>query len=69
MIYKYYMLNKRTQKVEESVNHFITNVLKLVKSCQYGNLKDDLIREKLVSGISDDRVREKLLGTKGLSRH
>ena len=63
------MLNKRTQEVEESVNHFIINVLKLVENCQYGNLKDDLIRDKLVSGISDDRVKEKLLGTKGLNRH
>ena len=30
-------------------------------------VKDFLIREKLVSGITDDRVREKLLGTKGLN--
>ena len=62
------MLNKRTQEVEESVNHFITNV-KLVENCQCRNLKDDLIRHKLISGITDDRVKEKLLGTKGLSRH
>ena len=31
-----------------------------------GGLHDDLIRDKLVSGIKDDKVREKLLGTKDL---
>ena len=30
-------------------------------------MKDDLIRDKLVSGIRDDKVREKLLGVKDLN--
>jgi len=35
--------------------------------CKYGNLKDELIRDRLVSGIKDDRVHEKLLSKKDLT--
>ena len=61
------MFNKRTQETGESVDHFKTDVIKLAEHCQYGDLKDDLIRDKLVSGIQDDKVREKLLGIKNLT--
>ena len=67
VIYEHYMFNKRTQEVGENIQHFITDVLKLAENCQYGDLKDDLIRDKSISGITDDRVREKLLGTRGLN--
>ena len=67
VIYERYMFNKRIQEAGESVEHFITDVIKLADHCQYGNLKDDLIRDKLVSGVNDDKVREKLLGIKNLT--
>ena len=57
--------NKHTQEPGESVEHFITNVIKLAENCQYGNFKDDLIRDKLVNGVRD--VREKLLGMENLN--
>ena len=50
----------------ETIDHYITDVIKLAENCQYGGLRDDLIRDRLVSGIRDDKVREKLLGTKDL---
>ena len=58
-------LNKRVQDAGESIDHYITDIIKLAEHCQYGELKDDLIRDKLVSGIRDDKVREKLLGGEG----
>jgi len=51
----------------ESVEHFITDVIKLADHCQYGSLKYDLIRDKLVSGVNDDKVREELLEIKNLT--
>jgi len=56
VIYECYMFNKCTQEVGESVEYFITDVIKLVDHCQYGNLKDDLIRDKLVSRGNDDKL-------------
>ena len=67
VIYERYMFNKRVQDAGESIDHFITDIIKLAEHCQYGELKDDLIRDKLVSGIRDDKVREKLLGMKDLN--
>ena len=67
VIYERYMFNRRVQDASESVDHYITDVMKLAEHCQYGDLRDDLIRDKLVSGIRDDSVREKLLGIKDLS--
>ena len=54
------------QESRETIDHYITDVLKLAENCQYGDLRDDLIRDKLVSGTTDDKVREKLLGSKDL---
>jgi len=45
VIYERYIFNTHTQEAGESVDHFITVVIKLADHCQYGNLKDELIRE------------------------
>ena len=60
------MFNRQTQEPGESIDHYITDVIKLAENCQYDCLRDDLIRDKLISGIRDDKVREKLLGMKDL---
>ena len=67
VIYERYMFNKRVQDAGESVDHYITDVIKLAEHCRYGVLKDNLIRDRLASGVQDDKVREKLLGIKELN--
>ena len=64
VIYERYMFNRCVQEPGETIDHYITNVIKLAENCQYGGLRDNLIRDKLVSGIRNNKVREKLLGTK-----
>ena len=51
------------QESWETIDHYITDVIKLAENSWYGGLCDDSIRDKLVSGI---KVRVKLLGTKSL---
>ena len=41
--------------------------MKQADLCKYGALKDELIRDRLVSGIKDDRIRERLLIKKDLT--
>ena len=41
--------------------------MKQADLCTYGNLRDGLIRDRLVSGIRDDRTREKLLNRKDIN--
>ena len=55
------MFNKRTQEQGESLDHYLTDIMKQADLCKYGVLKDELIRDRLVSGIKDDRIGERLL--------
>ena len=51
----------------ETTNAYITAVMKLADTCDFGTLKDRHIRDRPVSGIRDDSVRHKLLGKKDLT--
>lgn len=55
-----YEFNSRHQKPGENVDSFITALHKLADQCEYGQLKDDLIRDQLILGMNDKRTSEKL---------
>ena len=69
VIYERYIFNKfkRTQEPGESLDRYLTDIIKQAGRCQYGQLKDELVRDRLVSGIQNDRIREKLLSKKDLT--
>ena len=48
------------QDEEESVKQFITSVYSLADNCEYGNTKEELIRDRLVVGIKDVTLSESL---------
>lgn len=52
--------NTRRQGETESVDHFITDLYALAKYCGYGELQDELIRDRIVVGIRDSRLSEKM---------
>ena len=52
--------NKRSQKPEESVDTFIQDLYRLADNCDYGTLKDDLIRDRIVVGVLDDSLSDRL---------
>ena len=60
VIYERAKFNKRCQEPGETVEAFITAVHKLAEHCQYGILRDEMIRDRLVVGIRDHRLSEKL---------
>ena len=57
---------KRDQNKGESLDAYITTLLKLSETCAFGELRESLVRDRLVYGIRDDQVREKLLGKRQL---
>lgn len=59
-IFERAQFNKRVQGEGETVNDFITSLYSLAEYCEYGALHDELIRDKIVVGISDKRLSEKL---------
>ena len=45
--------NRRCQSDGESVEQFITSFYSLAENCEFGALKDELIRDHIVVDISD----------------
>ena len=60
VIYEWAKFNKRSQEVGESAEHFITDVHKMAEHCNYGDLREEMIRDKIVVGIRDAGLSETL---------
>lgn len=60
VIYERYKFNVRVQQSGENVNTFITALYTLGEKCEYGDLKDGLIRDRIVIGIVDRKVSDRL---------
>ena len=52
--------NKRNQLPGESAENYITVLHQLAESYEYGNIKDEMIRDCLVVGIRDESLSERL---------
>ena len=50
----------RKQELGEPVDTFITLLYTLVEHCNYGQLKDELIWDRIVVGLRDAKISEKL---------
>ena len=61
LTYERYLLNKRVQEQNESFDVFMTELRRLVKSCDYGTLEESILKDRIVIGIRDDSTRRKLL--------
>ena len=59
-IYKRAKFNQRKQEDGETVDSFITVLYCLVEHCQYGDLADKMIRDRIVAGVRDAHLSEKM---------
>ena len=60
VIYERAMFNRRKQEDGETVDAFITSLYTLSEHCNYGALREEMIRDRLVVGIRDSTVSLKL---------
>ena len=60
VIYKRARFNKRNQQNGESAEQYIMALYKLAENCDYGDLKEEMIRDRLVVGIRDTALSEKM---------
>ena len=56
----YEQFNKRSQEEGERVGSFITSMCCLAEYCEYGVLKEEMIRDRIVVGIRDTLLSLKL---------
>ena len=61
IIYERYLFNSATQRSENKIDQFVNELRKLANTCEYGTLSDELIRDRIVIGISDSSMRARLL--------
>lgn len=56
-----YQFNKLTQDPDERFDAFLTRIMSRAKRCNFGELLDDLVVDRIIFGIRDDALRAKLL--------
>ena len=61
VIYERYVFNNRKQTQGETVDDFVASLRKLAKSCKFGEIEEELIRDRIVVGIYDNHTRKVLL--------
>ena len=67
VIYERYVFHTRVQREEEQFDSFVTDLRLMSKTCEFENLRDSLIRDRVVVGIRDSRLKEKMLRDPGLT--
>ncbi|KAK9512390.1 hypothetical protein O3M35_000829 [Rhynocoris fuscipes] len=58
IVYERARFFKRKQESGEPVDSFINDLHKLAEYCQFGNLKEELIRDIIVIGVADTKLSE-----------
>ena len=60
VIFECAKFNQRKQEEGESVDDFVTALYCLSEHCQYGELRNEMIRDRIVVGLHDSSLSEKL---------
>ena len=56
-----YKFNTRVQKPDETVDQFVVDLRQMAKTCDYGVLEEDMVRDRIVVGIYSTTMKERLL--------
>ena len=67
LTYERYVFNSRSQNESESINSYVTELRNLAANCEFGDLRDSLIRDRVVLGIRGQAMRERLLRVEDLT--
>uniref|UniRef100_T1HVY1 CCHC-type domain-containing protein n=1 Tax=Rhodnius prolixus TaxID=13249 RepID=T1HVY1_RHOPR len=62
-----FLFNSRNQKANESFDTFVTELKNLVNDCEYKQLADRLLMDRIVQGVREVRLREAFLREKELT--
>ncbi|GBO00870.1 hypothetical protein AVEN_226930-1 [Araneus ventricosus] len=56
-----FIFNQRCQEEGETFDVFVMDLKKLVKSCEFGDQSDSVVRDRIVLGIGDASLQERML--------
>ncbi|KAK3920245.1 hypothetical protein KUF71_009532 [Frankliniella fusca] len=64
--YVRFIFNRTKQEEGQTFDNFLTDLKKKIKPCGFGEMANDLLRDRIVEGIIDSRLQEALLRVKNL---
>ena len=67
IIMERHKFNTRMQKEGEPFQSFVADLRILANTCEYGTLKDELIRDKIACSVASSFVRKQLLKERELT--
>lgn len=53
--------NTRVQEVSETFDVFLSDLRKIASCCEFGAIKDELIKDRIVCGIHNPKIKDRLL--------
>ena len=56
-----HVFNTRNQLPGESIDHLVTDLRTKARTCEFGELTDSLIRDRIIEGVNNDGIRSRLL--------
>ena len=65
--YKRYKFFSRAQESGETIDQYVTVLRKLSETCEFGTLRNSLIKDRIVLGVSNCKTRERLLRVQELT--
>lgn len=66
-VYERWVFYNRNQKEGEPFDSFLMDIKILVKSCEFGDALEVMLRDRIVMGIRDEKLQLKLIKTTGLT--
>ena len=67
VIVERFKFHSRSRLEGEKVAEFVAGLRRLSEHCQFGATLEDMLRDRLVCGISDDRIQRRLLAKREFS--
>ena len=61
VIYERFVFNRRSQQEGERIDNFVSDLKRLSLACEFGAIKDSLIRDRIVGGVLSYELRGELL--------
>lgn len=67
VIYERFKFYKRNQEAHESISAFVVALKSLAATCNFGNTLEEMLRDKLVTGLQNESTLRVLLTEKNLT--
>lgn len=66
-VYERYVFYQRNQREGETFDAFLIDIKRLVRTCEFGQAENEMLRDRIVMGITDKKLQARLLETADLT--